>query len=119
VKSGAEILSAAEGIISVVKQRLVQLEPILTDAQSMTHNLRGASKNLPEIVNELQVIIDQVKTALSLINGELHEIPGVAIDAKRALSKTDQLLDSVQDIWPLSSNKPMAKQLIEPHSNYD
>lgn len=118
VKSGAEILSEAEGIISVAKKRLAQLEPILDDATYMTQDLRGASRNLPETVTELNAIIAQVKTALTLINEELQDIPGVTLDAKRSLSKTEQLLDSVQRVLPVSKDQA-AKQLITPHSNYD
>jgi len=121
VKSGAEILSEAEGIISIAKQRLVQLEPILQDAKYMTHDLRGASQSIPEMIKELNAIIVQTKTALTLINGELQDIPGVGLDAKRTLSKAGQLLDSVQNTWPLSKNKTpsTAKQLIAPHSSYE
>jgi len=121
VRSGAEILSEAEGIISVAKKRLVQLEPILSDAKYMTHDLRGASEALPEMVQELHAIIAQAKIALTLINGELYEIPGVAIDAKRTLTKTDQILESVQELWPLSKkrSKSTSNQLIAPHSSYD
>jgi len=118
VKSGAEILSEAEGIISIAKKRLVQLEPILDDATYMTQDLRGASHNLPETVKELNAIIAQVKTALALINGELQDIPGVTLDAKRSLSKTEQLLDSVQSVLP-ASKEQSTKQLITPHSSYD
>jgi len=119
VKSGAEILSEAEGIITIAKKRLIQLEPILQDAKVMTHDLRGGTQSLPEMVKELNAIIAQAKTALILINGELQEIPGVAIDAKRTLTKTDQLLDSVQNVWPLSKDKSSPKQLITPHSGYE
>ncbi len=119
VKSGAEILSEAEGIITIAKKRLIQLEPILQDARVMTQDLRGATQSLPEIVKELNAIIAQAKTALTLINGELQEIPGVAIDARRTLTKTDQLLDSVQNIWPLSKDESTPKQLIPAHSDYE
>ncbi len=121
VKSGAAILSEAEGIISIAKQRLVQLEPILQDAKYMTHDLRGASQNLPEMIKELNAIIIQTKTALSLINEELQDIPGIGLDTKRTLSKTGQLLDSVQNTWPLSKNNSptTTKQLIAPHANYE
>ncbi len=121
VKSGAEILSEAEGIISVAKQRLIQLEPVLLDAKYVTQDLREVSKRLPEMVSQLNDIILQANNAMALINGELIQIPGTAIDVKRALSKTDQLLDSAQNIWPLSSNieEPVSKQLISPHAIHE
>jgi len=121
VKSGADILSEAEGIITIAKQRLVQLGPVLDDAKYMTHDLRGTTQNLPEMVKELDTIIVQVKTALTLVNGELNNIPGVALDARTALKKTNRLLDSVQNTWPLSkANSTLkAKQLIAPHANYE
>lgn len=121
VKSGAEILSEAEGIISIAKQRLVQLEPILRDTKYMTQETRDASKNFPEMVRELMQVIAQANTALTLINGELQNIPGVTMDAKRTLSQAGRLLDSVQNTWPLSKNNstPTAKQLIAPHSSYE
>jgi len=121
VTSGAEILSEAEGIISIAKQRLVQMGPVLTDVKHITHDMKGASQSLPEMVKELHEIIAQAKTAIILINGELQDIPGVALNAKRTLSKTDQLLDSVQNTWPLSGNSSTSthRQLIAPHSSYD
>ena len=121
VKSGAKILSEAEGIISVVKKRLIEIEPILADAKHVTHDIRGASKNLPEMVEELKQAISLTRTALTLINEELQQIPGVGLDAKRTLTKTEGLVDSAQSTWPLSSTiqKPVSKQLIPPHSIYD
>ncbi len=121
VKSGAQILSEAEGIISIAKQRLHQLEPVLEDARYMTKDLRGATQNLPEMVKELNKIVVQAETALSLINAELKDMPGVALDAKRTLSKTGRLLDSVQNTWPLSNNNPAAgvRKIIAPQAAYD
>jgi len=121
VKSGAEILSEAEGIIGIAKQRLVQLEPVLDDAQFMTKDLRDATHDLPEMVKELNEIIIQAQAALTLVNGELKDMPGVALDAKRTLSKTGRLLDSVQNTWPLSKNNPAASanKIIAPQASYD
>ncbi len=117
VKSGSEILSEAEGIISIAKKRLVELEPVLNDVKYMTSDLRESTQNLPEIVADLKKIISQVNTAVLLINEELSHMPGVTIDARRALSKADRLLNSVQNIWPLSKNiqQPVSRQIIPPH----
>jgi len=104
VSSGAEILTKAEGIISLAKLRLKQIEPLLDDAKYITDDLRGASKNLPAMVMELNKIIAQANTALTLINGELENIPGTVIDARRTLNKTDRLIDSAQSTWPLSND---------------
>ena len=121
VKSGAEILSEAEGIISVAKERLIEIEPILVDAKYVTHDIRGASKSLPEMVEALKQAIVLTRTALTLINEELQHIPGVALDAKRTLTKTEGLVDSAQYIWPLSNTiqKPVSNQLIPPHPIHD
>ncbi len=121
VKSGAEILSEAEGIVSVAKQRLVEIEPLLADARHVAHDIRGVSKNLPDMVEELKQTIVLTRTALTLINEELQQIPGVALDAKRTLTKTEGLVDSAQSTWPLSKDmqKPVSKQLIPPHPIYD
>jgi len=56
-----------------------------------------------------------------LVNGELKDMPGVALDAKRTLSKTGRLLDSVQNTWPLSKNNPAASanKIIAPQASYD
>lgn len=121
VTSGSEILSEAEGIITIAKQRLVQLEPILDNAKGISYDLQGATQNLPAITAELNEIIIQARTALTLINGELQDIPGVSLDARRTLSKTEKLLDSAQSIWPLSTinKKPVPAQLIPAHSNHE
>ena len=117
VTSGSKMLSDAEGIISIAKQRLNQIEPLLNDASYIAHDLRGVSQNLPNTINQLNKVILQVETALTMINGELRNIPGVALDTKRAMTKADRLLDSVQSTWPLSTKdqKPTSKQLIPPH----
>lgn len=121
VYSGAEILTEAEGIISVVKQRLDQLEPVLIDAKHVAHDMRGASKSVPDMVAELKEITTQVNTALTMINGELNDIPGFALETRRTLTKADLLLESALNTWPLSNNiqKPDAKQLIPPHAIND
>ncbi len=121
VKSGAEILSEAEGIVSIAKKRLQQLEPVLEDGRYITDDLRKSSQNLPAMISEINAIMQQLKTALNLINAELTDIPGVAMDARTTLHKTNRLLDSVQNTWPLSSqnDKPKARRLIPPHANYE
>ncbi len=121
VTSGSKILSNAEGIISIAKQRLDQIEPLLDDATYIAHDLRGVSQNLPKTFDELNKIILQVETALTLINEELHNMPGIALDAKKAVTKADRLLNAVQNTWPLSTNdqKPTSKQLIPTHPDHE
>ncbi len=121
VKSGTEILSEAQGIITIAKQRLVQIEPVLKNANFLVDDMREASRSLPELVEELHEIIAQVNTALQIINDELKEIPGTTTDVKRTLSKTDNLLDSVQNTWPLSNSakEPSQQLLIPAHSNHE
>ena len=114
VTSGAEILQEAEGLVSLAKQRLNQLEPLLNDAKYITDDIRQTSQNLPAMVKDLNEIIVQANTALTLINGELEHIPGTVIDTRRTLTKTDRLIDSVQNTWPLSKDieKHTPNQLI-------
>ncbi|MCF6252795.1 MAG: MlaD family protein [Methylococcaceae bacterium] len=121
VKSGAEILTEAEGIVSVAKQRLVEMGPVLTDVKYVTHDLRGATQSLPDMVLELNEIITQANIAMTLINQELGQIPGVAVDTRKTLSKANRLIDSVQNTWPLSNKiqQPAPKQLIPPHPFHD
>ncbi len=121
VKSGADILTETESIISVARQRLEQIGPVLTDVKHITYDMRGATQSLPDMVKELHESIVQAKTAIILINEELQDIKGVALDAKRTLSKTDRLVDSAQNTWPLSGNssKSTPRQLIAPHSSYE
>jgi len=116
VTSGANILSEAEGIISIAKKRLIQLEPILVDAKLITNDMTGTVENLPEMMNELNDVILQVKTAMALVNGELANMPGVALDVRRTMTKTDQLLDGIQNTWPLSNSdlNPQGMQIIAP-----
>lgn len=120
VKSGSEIFGKVQGIITIAKKRLVQLEPVLNNTNFMVNDIRGASQSLPELVKELLEIVAQANTALTLINDELSELPGTTIEVKRVLSKTDNLLDSVQNTWPLSNNfKKPDQQLIPAYSDYE
>ncbi|MFW5442947.1 MAG: MlaD family protein [Methylococcaceae bacterium] len=121
VTSGAKILSEAESIISIAKQRLIQLEPLLTDMHKITNNVQGATQDLPAMVVELNNIIAQANIALALINGELHDIPGTTVEVRRAVTKADHLLDSVQNIWPLSQDveKANTNQLIPIQPSYE
>ena len=119
VKSGAELLTEAEGIISIAKQRLVEIEPIIDDAKYVVHDVRDVSQSLPEIVDELKQTIILTRKALTLITEELQQIPGVAMDAKRTLTKTEGLVDSAQRILPLSTDNPKTNQMIPPHPIHD
>ena len=48
-------------------------------------------------------------------------MPGVALDARRALDRTDQSLKNVQQTWPLSTKiqEPASSQVIPPHPVHD
>ncbi|OQK18156.1 hypothetical protein AU255_10055 [Methyloprofundus sedimenti] len=104
VTSGAEILQEAKGTVGLAKQRLIQMEPLLNDAQYISQDIRIASQNIPAMVKNLNEIIEKTNTAITLINSELEHIPGTIIDTRRTLSKTDHLIDSVQSTWPLSND---------------
>ena len=121
VTSGSEILLEAEGAVSIAKQRLIQMEPLLNDAKYITEDMRKTAAHLPTLIIELNEIIAQAKTALTLINAELENIPGTMIDARRTLTKTDHLVDSVQSTWPLSNDidQNTPKQLIPVHPAHD
>ena len=121
VKSGAEILTEAEGIISVAKQRLVEIEPVLLDAARVAHDMHGVTQSLPDMVAELKKTIVLTNKALTLLNDELLHLPGVALEARRTLTRADSLLESAQNTWPLSVNiqQPVSTQLIPPHPIHD
>lgn len=121
VTSGSEILLEAEGAVTITKQRLIQMEPLLNDAQYITQDIRVSAQKLPAMIVKLNTIMDKLNTTLTLINGELEHIPGTVIDARRTLNKTDHLLDSVQGTWPLSNDidKSTLNQLIPVHPAYD
>ncbi len=121
VKSGAAVLTESQGVITIAKKRLVQIDPVLKETLSMVKTMRETSASLPELVEELREITTQTKTALTLINAELNEMPGTARGVKRTLSKTDRLLDSVQNTWPLSDNakKTEPPLLIPAHSSHE
>ncbi|RLA23682.1 MAG: hypothetical protein DRQ62_05960 [Gammaproteobacteria bacterium] len=104
VTSGSEILQEAQGTIGLAKQRLMQMQPLLNNAQYISQDIRVAAQSLPAMILELNEIIAKANTALTLINGELEHIPGTVIDTRRTLGKTDHLIDSVQSTWPLSND---------------
>lgn len=121
VTSGSEVLSEAEGIISIAKKRLVQLDPLLKDFNKIAHDVQGATQDLPAMVIELNHIINQANTALTLINEELDNLPGTTVEVRRAMTKVDRLLDSVQNTWPLSNDvkKTPHIPLIPVHPGHD
>ena len=106
VQSGAEILMEATGIVNVAEQRLVELKPILTDANKVIRTVHEVTKSLPEMVEELKKTIALTHTALALINTEVQQLSGVALDARRTLNGAGQLLEGVQSSWPLSTIIP-------------
>lgn len=106
VQSGADILTEASSIVNVAEQRLVELKPILTEANDTMHNVQQVTKNLPEMVEALKKTIALTNTALSLVNTELQQMPGIALDARRTLSGADKVLQGVQTSWPLSTIIP-------------
>lgn len=121
VSSSEKVLQEAKDIVHLAKLRLIQLEPLLNDASYITHDIRGATQNLPALIAELNEIITQANAAMSMINAELEQIPGTVIDARRALNKTNRLIDSAQSTWPLSKDleeKPVSS-LIPLQPAYD
>lgn len=121
VESGADILSESQSVINIVKQGLIQIEPVLKETRFMIKDVRKVSQSLPKLVKELREMVAQTNTALIMVNNELNQISGVSIDVKRTLSKTNRLLDSVQNTWPLSNNVQKTNQplLIPVHSNHE
>ena len=95
VSSGAGLLTEAEGIISIAKKRLVEVEPVLTDAAVVASNMRDLTKTLPEMVAELKKTITLANNALTLINDELRLMPGLALDARRTLYRAVRVLEGV------------------------
>ncbi|NOQ34654.1 MAG: MCE family protein [Methylococcaceae bacterium] len=121
VKSGAGVLTESQGIITVAKNRLIQIDPVLKETHLMVKDMRKVAKSLPKLMKELSEITAQTNTALTLINAELSEVAGTTTEIKQTLSKTKRLLDSVQNTWPLSDNAPKSNQplLIPAHSNHE
>lgn len=121
VKSGADILTETQSIITIAKQRLAQIKPILKDTHFVVNDMREASQNMPQLIKQLHKAITQINTSLALINGELNDATGMTAEAKQALSKTHHLLDSIQNTWPLSDDAQPANQqtLVPVHSNHE
>ena len=117
VQSGAEIIVEAGSILSVAEQRLVELEPVIAGAETVVHDVQGATQSLPEMVVEIKKTIALTKTALTLINEELRHLPGIGLDARRTLNRADNLLEGTQNIWPLSTviQESDSKPLIPIH----
>ncbi len=118
VRSSAQIVAEAEDIIKVAKQRLDQMEPVLMDTAQVAHDMHGV---LPDMLQDLKKSLALTHTALTLINEELRDMPGVALDTRKTLNRADQLLESVQQTWPLSTQiqQPASKQVIPPHPIHD
>jgi hypothetical protein len=97
------------------------MEPVLIDAAHVAHDMQGVTQSLPDMLSDLKKTITLTHTALTLINEELRDIPGVALDARKALKRTDRLLESVQQTWPLSTKiqEPASRQVIPPHPIHD
>lgn len=121
VTSGAELLTEAEGIISITKQRLVEIEPVLTNAAHVASDMHDITESLPDMVNELKKTIELANSALTLINDELLLMPGVGLDARRTLNRADRVLEGAQNTWPISANiqQPISPPLIPPHPIHD
>ena len=115
VKSSAQILAEAEGIISITKQRLNQMEPVLVNTGQVADDLHQV---LPELLQDLKKSLALTHTALTLLN---ENAPGLAFDTRKALHRADHLLESVQQTWPLSSQiqKPDSGQVIPAHPIHD
>ena len=121
VESGAQILSEAEGIVSIASQRLVELKPVISGTAHVINDLQGTTQNLPEIIADLKKTITLTHTALNLLNEELHHLPGTVFEARRTLNRADSLLEGAQDQWPLSTlvQEPSFSPLIPVQPTYE
>jgi phospholipid/cholesterol/gamma-HCH transport system substrate-binding protein len=121
VKSGAEILQEADGLLRVVRQRFIDLEPVIANAALVTDDVHRVTKSLPEMVVELKKTIVLTNAAMTLVNEELRDLPGLTLELRRTLARADRLLQSTQNIWPLSTAVPEheSRKLIPPHAIHD
>ncbi len=121
VTSGAEILSETEGVIDVAKQRLVELEPVISGINQVVNDFKGTTRDLPRLVAELEKTIALTNTALQQVNQELHHLPGIALDVRRTLTGAEKVVEGAQAIWPLSEviQRPENQPLIPPQPLHD
>ncbi len=121
VKSGASLLTDAGHMIKQAEQRLQQLQAILNDGSAITGDIRKVSQDFPDLIANLKHTLALTKQALTLINAELQDMPGMTTEARNSLKKAEQLLDSVQQTWPLSSGRPEVAEypLLPPQLIHD
>ena len=121
VQSGSQILTDADSIVSIAKQRLVELEPVISGAEQVLDDLQETTQNLPQTVVELKKTLALTNSALKLVNDELRHMPGMVLDARRTLVDAERVLEGTQHIWPLSTviQKPADSPLIPPHPLHD
>ncbi len=121
VQSGAQILSEAEGIVSIASQRLVELKPVIRGTEHVINDLQGTTQSLPEIIADLKKTIALTHTALNLLNEELSHLPGTVFDTRRTLNRADSLLEGAQNQWPLSTlvEEPSFSPLIPAQPSHE
>lgn len=115
-----QTVSALEKSLTQAEQRMVQLEPILTNIETVTHETGKASKDFPALVHETKAMVGNINTTLTSLNVEVKQLPDLITRMNVLMEQTDRLLEGISDSWLFSTEETRAREkLIEVQPQYE
>jgi ABC-type transporter Mla subunit MlaD len=113
VATSVRLLAAT---LSQTEQRMKELGPVLKDAQAATAEVRKASADLPQLIDETHRLVAQLNTTMGTVNYEMQQLPDLVLKTRQLMEQVDRTLRALQSTWPISSSvqQPPEQQVVEP-----
>lgn len=88
-----QAFTSLENSMKSVEQRIQELKPIIQNTTSVTDDLKNTTRGITQ----------EVQTGLYTVNDELKQLPILINRMQLLMESTDQTLQGLQRVWPLSS----------------
>lgn len=98
------------------QQRMQQLGPVLDDAQAASAEVRKASADLPQLIDETHRLVAQLNTTMGTVNYEMQQLPDLVVKTRQLMEQVDRTLRALQSTWPISNSvpQPPEEQVVAP-----
>lgn len=104
-ESFARTIVSMDKAFAQAEARLTQMEPTLTNLNSVSENTDKASVEFPAIASEFRELLANANTTLTGVNVEMRQLPELISRMKVLMERTDRLLEGISNSWMFSSEE--------------
>lgn len=99
--------------ITSIDRAFVQMDKRLAELEATSINVSKSSKDFPEITAEFKEVLNNTNAMLTNVNIELKQLPDLVNRMNVLMEQTDRLLEGINNSWLFSSEEgKMQRKLI-------